>query len=146
MAKFSTGIFKPKNPQKFIGKHAARWRSSWELTLMNFLDINESVLYWSSEEIRIPYKHPFTNKITTYVPDFFVVSVDKNGKQNAEIIEIKPKSQSIIQEGKKTSQKNAVQVAINHCKWQAALAYCKKNNIGFRVMTEEQIYYQGKKK
>ena len=45
---------------------------------------------------KIPYRH-LTGKITNYVPDFMVQYQDKNGKTLIELIEIKPKAQTIVE-------------------------------------------------
>lgn len=144
MGKWAQGIYTPKNPQKYIGNHKPKYRSGWELTFMTFCDSNDSIIYWASESIRIPYKHPLTGKPTIYVPDFFVVYQNRFGKQVAEVVEIKPKKQSII-ESKVASAKDRMVVAINHAKWQAAMAYCKSQGLTFRVITEDDIFYNGRK-
>lgn len=144
MGKWAQGIYTPKNPQKYIGKHKPKYRSGWELTFMTFCDTNNSIIYWASEAMRIPYKHPLTGKPTIYVPDFFVVYQNKFGKQVAEVVEIKPKKQSII-ESKVASAKDRAIVAINHAKWQAAMAYCKSQGLVFRVITEDDLYHTGRK-
>lgn len=144
MGKWAQGVYVPKNPQKYIGNHKPRYRSGWELTFMTFCDGNENIIYWASESMRIPYKHPLTGKPTIYVPDFFVVYQNKFGKQVAEVVEIKPKKQSII-ESKVASAKDRMVVAINHAKWQAAMAYCKSQGLTFRVITEDDIFYNGRK-
>lgn len=142
MGKWAQGFYTPKNPQKYIGKHNPRYRSGWELTFMTFCDSHTNVLYWASEALRIPYKHPFTGKPTTYVPDFFVVYENKFGKKIAEVVEIKPKKQSII-ESKAASAKDRIVVAINHAKWAACSAYCKQNGYTFRVITEQDLFRNG---
>lgn len=144
MGKWAQGIYTPKNPQKYIGKHKPKYRSGWELTFMTFCDTNNSIIYWASEAMRIPYRHPLTGKPTIYVPDFFVVYQNKFGKQVAEVVEIKPKKQSII-ESKVASAKDRAIVAINHAKWQAAMAYCKTQGLTFRVITEDDIFRNGSK-
>lgn len=144
MGKWAQGIYTPKNPQKYIGNHKPKYRSGWELTFMTFCDSNDSIIYWASESIRIPYKHPLTGKPTIYVPDFFVVYQNRFGKQVAEVVEIKPKKQSII-ESKVASAKDRMVVAINHAKWTAAMAYCKSQGLTFRVITEDDIFYNGRK-
>ena len=84
-------------------------------------------------------------KYTVYVPDFFIVYVDKNGKKNAELIEVKPKSQTnIVDAGKSFAKKK--QVALNMAKWEAANAYAKQNKIRFRVLSEEQLFHNGTRK
>jgi hypothetical protein len=144
MGKWAQGIYTPKNPQKYIGNHKPKYRSGWELTFMTFCDNNDSIIYWASESMRIPYKHPLTGKPTIYVPDFFVVYQNRFGKQVAEVVEIKPKKQSII-ESKVANAKDRMVVAINHAKWMAAMAYCKSQGLTFRVITEDDIFYNGRK-
>jgi hypothetical protein len=144
MGKWAQGPYTVKNPQKYIGKGVPRYRSSWELSMMMFLDNNDNILHWASEAIKIPYKHPFTGKPTIYVPDFFVVYKNKHGKTLAEIVEIKPKKQSLI-ESKVANTKDRMVVAINHTKWAACSAYCKANGFSFRVITENELFYNGRK-
>jgi len=143
MAKWAQGTYVPKNPQKYVGKHTPRYRSGWELTFMTFCDSNNHVLYWASEAIAIPYRNPVTGKASNYIPDFFVVYQNKYGKQIAEMVEIKPKKQSLIES--KASAKDKLVVAVNHAKWQAASAYCKQQGYTFRVITEDDLFYNGRK-
>ena len=145
MAKYAQGIYTPKHPEKYIGKHSPKYRSGWELTFMTFCDTNRNVLYWASEALRIPYKHPLTGKPTIYIPDFFVVYQNKHGQKIAEVVEIKPKKQSII-ESKVSNAKDRIVVAINHSKWASAMAYCKAQGYTFRVITEDDLFYNGRNK
>ena len=144
MAKWAQGSFTPKNPHKYVGKHTPRYRSGWELVFMQFCDTNENIIQWASEAIKIPYKHPLTGKPTIYVPDFFVLYENKRGQQIAEIVEIKPKKQSLI-ESRTASAKDRAIVAVNHAKWAAAKAYCQRLGVTFRVITEDDIFYNGRK-
>lgn len=109
-----------------------------------FLDSNDNVLQWASESISIPYRNPLTGKQSMYVPDFLVTYKGPNGTTKAELIEIKPKSQSIIEE--KMKDRDRVIVAINYAKWAAAEKWAKQNGLTFRVINEDQIYHQGAKK
>ena len=145
MGNWAQGTFTPKNPQKYVGKHTPRYRSGWELTFMNFCDNNNSILYWASEAIAVPYRNPMTGKPSQYIPDFFVVYQNKHGRQIAEVVEIKPKKQSLI-ESKTASAKDRAIVAVNHAKWAAAMAYCKQQGYTFRVITEDDLFYNGKRK
>ena len=99
---------------------------------------------WASEAIAIRYRHPFTGKITSYVPDVFMRYRTKNNKICTEIIEIKPRKQSLI-EGRMTERDRMV-VAINHAKWQAARAWCQRAGIVFRVLNEDVMFRQTGKK
>ena len=144
MGKWAQGFYTPKNPQKYVGKHTPKYRSGWELTFMTFCDNNKHVIYWASEALRIPYRHPLTGKMTQYVPDFFVVYENKYGQQKAEVVEIKPKKQSLI-ESRVANAKDRMVVAINHAKWGAAMAYCKQQGYTFRVVTEDDLFYNGRR-
>ena len=143
MSKFAQGVFRPMNAEKYVGKGLPRYRSGWELAFMQFCDNNKHVLQWASESIVIPYRHPFTGKMTNYIPDFLVVYADKNGRQRAELVEIKPKKQSIIES--KASNRDRAVVAVNYCKWDAATKWCRRQGLTFRVITEEDIFRNGKK-
>ena len=145
MAKWAQGIYEVKNPAKYVGKHKPKYRSGWELTFMIFCDNNKSILYWASEALQIPYRNPFTGKQTVYIPDFFVVYENRNSQKIAEVVEIKPKKQSLI-ESKVANAKDRMVVALNHAKWQAAMAYCKRFGYTFRVVTEDDLFYNGRKK
>jgi hypothetical protein len=145
MANFAQGIYTPKHPEKYLGNHKPRFRSGWEMSFMMFLDNNDNILKWASESISIPYKHPMTGKTTMYIPDFFVLYQNKFGQQIAEVVEIKPKKQSLI-ESKKASMKDRMIVAINQAKWASATAYCKRMGMTFRVLTEENLFHQGSRK
>lgn len=140
---FQQGIFTPKNPDKYIGKHRPRYRSGWELTFMRMCDNHPSISGWASEAQRIPYRNPITGKMTHYVPDFFIVYTDKDGARNAECIEIKPKMQTL--ENAK-SQGEKYQAVINMAKWEAAQQWCKRNGVRFRVVTEEQLFNNPQKR
>ena len=143
MAKFAQGAYTVKNAGKYVGRGEPRYRSSWENVFMNFCDNNENVLQWASEPVRIPYRHPLTGKMTTYVPDFIVTYRGPNNTTRAELIEIKPKSQSIIED--RQSQRDRAVVAINYAKWAAAQAWCKQNGLTFRVITESDLFRNGRK-
>lgn len=144
MAKWAQNFYTPKNPDKYVGKKKPYYRSGWELVFMQFCDNNDSIIQWASEAIAIPYRNPLTGKPSQYIPDFFVLYQDKRGKQIAEVVEIKPKKQSLI-ESKTASAKDRAIVAVNHAKWAAAKAYCQRLGVTFRVITEDDIFYNGRK-
>jgi hypothetical protein len=93
----------------------------------------------------IPYRSPLDGKMHMYIPDFFVVYQNKYGKQLAEVVEIKPKKQSLI-ESRTASARDRAVVAINHAKWAAANAYCKMQGFAFRVITEDDLFRNGTRK
>ncbi len=144
MPKFANGKYQLTNPSKYAGTKAPTYRSGWEHTFMRFCDNNSSVINWASEPVQIPYRNPLSGKQTIYVPDFLIMYQDKKGKKRAELIEIKPKSQTLVNE--KTNQRDKLSIAINHAKWEAAAKWCKLKGLRFRVVTEDDIYHTGKRR
>ena len=136
-ANYSQGFYTILNPDKYIGNGTPKYRSGWELTFMRFCDNHPSVISWGSECVRIPYRNPFTGKDTFYVPDF-LVTYSRNGSKVAELVEIKPKAQAVMELARSQQEKAAV--ALNMAKWQAAKVWCKRMGATFRVLTEEDIY------
>ncbi len=141
MANFRQGQYEVRNTTKYVGKGTPRFRSGWEMTFMMFLDSNENVLQWASESISIPYRHPLTGKMSMYIPDFLVTYRGPRDTVRAELIEIKPKKQSLL-EGK-MSERDRMVVAVNYAKWDAATKWAKQHGLSFRVITEDDIFRQG---
>jgi hypothetical protein len=145
MAKFAQGRFEMKNPSKYVGTKTPLARSSWEFVFMRMLDEHQGVEKWASESIQIPYRDPLTGKYTIYVPDFFITYVDKNGAKHAEVVEVKPASQTLLANVGK-SVYNQQHYIKNMAKWEAATKWCKQQGIKFRVVNEEHIFHQGSKR
>jgi hypothetical protein len=142
--KFAKGKYAVENPEKYIGLGTPTYRSSWELTFMRFCDHNPSVHQWASESIKIPYRDPLTGKATVYIPDFFIVYLDKNHKKHAELIEIKPANQMLIEKVGKNPY-NQAQFVRNQVKWKMASIWAAQNGCKFRVINEHDIFHSGKK-
>lgn len=144
MGKWAQGIYEIQNQQKYVGAKKPRYRSGWELTMMRFCDNHDKVLKWASESIQIPYRNPFTGKQTVYIPDFFIMYQGRDGQPTAELIEIKPMKQTTLQEAGRSRRDQAAAV-LNQAKWAAAAAYCKRMGIKFRVITEADMFHNGRK-
>jgi hypothetical protein len=143
--KFAKDVYKVRNPEKYVGGRPPVYRSSWELTFMQFCDNNPSVQQWASEPVKIPYRDPLTGKQTVYVPDFLIVYLDKNMKTHTEMVEIKPANQMLKEKVGKNPY-NQAQYVKNMAKWEAAGAWCRNQNIRFRVINERDIFHNGRKK
>ena len=141
MSKFAQGVYHVTNPLKYVVKREPRYRSGWELAFMRFCDTNDNILQWASESIVIPYRHPLTGKMTNYVPDFLITYRTRDNRMCAEVIEIKPKKQSVIES--KASARDRAVVAVNYSKWDAATKWCRRQGLQFRVITEDDIFRQG---
>lgn len=138
------GFFKPKNPQKYKGDPTnIVFRSSWELKLMMYLDIHNDVVKWGSEEIIIPYRSPIDNKIHRYFVDFIVTKINKDGKKETVLIEVKPFRQTKEPiKPKKMSKKFLTEVkdwGVNTAKWKAAEEFCKNRGWQFKIFTEYEL-------
>jgi TnsA endonuclease N terminal len=138
MANFRQGTYEVRNTDKYVGKGKPRYRSGWEMTFMMFLDSNDNVINWASEPLSIPYRHPLTGKMTMYVPDFIITYKGPNNTRKTELIEIKPKNQSVV-EAKMKDREKAV-IAVNYAKWDQAVKWARQNGITFRVITEQDIF------
>jgi len=136
--KWHQGKFTQTNPAKYSGKGDQTFRSSWERTFMQFCDTNDSVLAWASESIKIPYFNPIKQKQSIYVPDFVIVYLDSNGNKKAELVEIKPLSQTDPGKAKRLNEK--MQVAVNYAKWEQAKHWAESRGMTFRILNEGDIY------
>lgn len=146
MGKFKQGYFQPRNPEKYVGDVTKiRYMSSWELSFQRFLDGNPNILRWSSECIAIPYLKPTDGKIHRYYPDFWIEYINKDGEILQEVLEIKPKSQAGGKSVGRMTLYEKAQYAINLAKWESCKRFCDQRGITFRILTEQELFNQGKK-
>lgn len=143
MSRFASGKYAILYPEKYVGKKSPTYRSSWEWHFMKMCDTNPAIQKWASEAISIPYRCPITGKQTIYVPDFFIQYVDKTSKMHVELIEIKPRNQTVFEKVGK-NKNNQIEYTRNVAKWRAAQAWCKAQGITFRVVNEQDIFANGK--
>jgi hypothetical protein len=135
------GQYIPRNPTKYVGKYPLIMRSSWERVLAQWLDMNPKIVAWSSESIVIKYFNPVKNRVARYYPDFFVQL--ENGKQI--IIEVKPYKETHppYKKGKKSKKTLLYESntwSVNQAKWKAAVKWCSKMSMEFKIMTEKEIF------
>lgn len=105
---------------------------------MSFLDTHPNVIQWGSECVRIPYVNPLTGKSTIYIPDFLIKYQDKKGSQRVELLEVKPRKETVMEAAK--SRRDKAFVILNTAKWRAAQIWCAKNGVTFRVLNEDAIF------
>lgn len=139
-----SGIFRPSNPQKYVGDHTnIIYRSSWEARCMDWFDKNPNIISWASEEVIVPYVSPVDGKWHRYFPDFLVKMKGKDGKTKTMMIEVKPKRQAQPPKPmKRVTKRYITEVAtygVNQAKWKAAEEYCKDRTWEFRVITEDDL-------
>jgi hypothetical protein len=139
-----SGKFTPKNPQKYVGDHKnIIYRSSWECKVMSWLDKDDNIISWASEELIVPYISPVDGRWHRYFPDFLVKTKTKDGSLKTLLIEVKPKKQTIPpkQRNKLTKQyiNEVTTWGVNQAKWKAANEYCIDRNWEFKVVTEHDL-------
>jgi hypothetical protein len=158
---YHQGNFVPSNKDKVMKLNSfggIYYRSSLEKKFMTYLDINESIIRWSSEMLEIPYTSKeviggeVVYKNRRYYPDFYYEM--KSGDQIKMVVaEVKPKSEYndviLFREGKfvipkdpstkklknleykfKMSQKNSA-------KWETMIEFCQKKGYEFIIITDE---------
>ena len=81
---------------------------------------------------------------TVYVPDFFIQYKDKNGKHKVELIEIKPSTQAMRESLGKNKQ-NPKPYVLNMAKWEVQESMQSPKGISFRVITEKELFHQGRR-
>lgn len=148
MTKYYQGIYTPKNPKKYKGDASnIVYRSGWEKKVFNWLDTNDNILWWSSEEVVIPYKSPVDGKWHRYFPDILASVKSIDGRNKTYLIEIKPKAQ--VKEPKKQTRitkryiNEVCTYGINTAKWKAARIFCEDKGWDFMILTEDELF--GKK-
>ena len=112
---------------------------------MQYCDLTESILKWSSEEIIVPYRSPVDGKVHRYFVDFWIKAKNSQGLEECMLIEIKPKKMTTqpITEGKKMTRNKINEIRdwmVNSSKWEAARAFCADRGWKFKILTEEEIF------
>ena len=139
-----SGLFKPKHPEKYVGDPTnIVYRSSWEAKVMSWLDNNDSIITWASEELFIPYISPVDNRWHRYFPDFLVKFRTKDNKLSTMMLEVKPKKQTAQPESQKRKTKQFINEVktwgVNQAKWKAASEYCLDRGWEFKLITEDHL-------
>jgi|TARA_B100001250_G_scaffold371705_1_gene356687 hypothetical protein len=144
MAESIKSRFKPLHPSKYQGNpDNIICRSSWERKFCQWCDRNNSIIYWASEEISIPYVSPKDNRVHRYYPDFVIKVKEKNSKIKTYVVEVKPKKQTLPPKPRKRVSKSYIYECttyeVNKAKWKAASEYCKDHLIEFKIVTEDEL-------
>jgi hypothetical protein len=139
-----SGLFKPKHPEKYVGDPTnIVYRSSWEVKVMSWLDNNDSIITWASEELFIPYISPVDNRWHRYFPDFLVKYRTKDNKLSTMMLEVKPKKQTAQPDPQKRKTKQFINEVktwgVNQAKWKAASEYCLDRGWEFKLITEDHL-------
>ena len=138
------GIFSPKFPQKYKGDVSKIiWRSTWELRVMKWLDMNINVIEWNSEEVVIPYFDPTKGKYRRYFPDFVIRVRLPDNRIKTYMLEVKPLYQTKEPQKKKRVTKKYINEvtawSTNEAKWNQAKEYCADRGWEFKLITEKEL-------
>lgn len=142
--KFLQGVFSPKNPRKYRGNPTQIiYRSSWERKFMDYCDLKDSIVEWSSETTVVPYRYDVDNKVHRYFIDFRITVSEKNGKLQTYLVEIKPSKKTKPPKQPKRRTKNYIYESLdyvkNQNKWTAARKYAEDRGWKFIVLTENDL-------
>ena len=108
-------------------------------------------MFWNSEKISIPYKHPINRdkntglpKTSRYYPDFLITVQESPTVVRKYLIEVKPYKETIPPKPRKNKKMKTrlyedKSWAINSAKWKAAERYCKRMGYKFVKITEKEL-------
>ena len=137
------GRFYPKHPLKYKGDpNKIIYRSSWEVRVMKYLDENDGVVWWVSEEMNVKYISPVDGRVHRYFPDFVVKVRRKDNSSTIFMLEVKPEAQTKLRQPKRVTKQyinEAATYAVNQAKWKYAEEFCKDHGWVFRVVTEKDL-------
>jgi hypothetical protein len=144
MSYYTQGVFKPKNPAKYKGTQPICYRSRPELLLMNWFDIKNNIIEWTSESVIIPYVKPTDGQVHRYFIDFSCKFKNPDNTITKYIIEYKPfkQTQLPVKTAKKSERTFIVETmnyAINRSKWKAAEDYARHKGMKFIIVTEKEL-------
>ena len=154
--KYKQGLFIPKNKEKVIklnNQGGLYYRSGLEQKLMIYLDINENVVHWNTELIKIPYmKHAWNNKLLEmalsehlYYPDFYYELKRADGSISRVVAEVKPFKDTKPPQLKvdptpkqiKNFEYSLKEYAKNCDKWKYCIEWCKNKGFEFTIITDK---------
>ena len=138
------GKFTPKHPEKYVGDvKGIVYRSLWERNTFRWIDANDSIVAWNSEEVVIPYICGTDNKLHKYYMDLWF----KTAEGKTYIVEIKPKGQTQPPKSPKRKTRRYIKESLtyvkNQSKWKAASEFAADNGLTFQVWTEDTLKAMG---
>ena len=131
-SRFKQGYIRRDSCKKYFGEGPIIFRSSYERKFVAWLESCDKVSRWTSENVSIPYLW-VDGKMHRYYPDYFVEMVDGSRI----LVEIKPYNQT--HQPVNVNEYNLREWSKNKSKWEAALEFCKRNNMKFQIITEKTI-------
>lgn len=110
---------------------------------MDYCDLKDSIVEWSSETTVVPYRYDVDNKVHRYFIDFRITVSEKDGKLQTYLVEIKPSKKTKPPKQPKRRTKNYIYESLdyvkNQNKWTAARKYAEDRGWKFIVLTENDL-------
>jgi hypothetical protein len=122
---------------------------------MVYLDNNEKIVFWGSENIKIPYQktewvsesQEYRTTEHTYYPDFYYELKREDGSLSKVVAEVKPYSETIepvLKSNPTSKQLKNFEYALkmynkNLSKWSYMIDYCQKKGFEFIIITEKLL-------
>lgn len=110
---------------------------------MDYCDLKESIVEWSSESTVVPYRYDVDGKTHRYFIDFRITVRERDGRMQTYLVEIKPKKKTQPPKQPKRRSKTYVYESLeyvkNKNKWEAAKKYAEAKNWKFIVLTEAEL-------
>ena len=134
------GKYTPKNKKKYKGDASkVVYRSMWERQTFRWIEKNDDIIEWNSEDVIIPYLCETDNKMHRYYIDLYFMT--RNGRKY--LIEIKPEKQTRppnkrIKNKAKVIKEQLIYIK-NMSKWKAAKKFAEDNDCEFQIWTEKTL-------
>ena len=160
---YNQGNYVPKNKDKVLklnNNGGVYFRSSWEKKIMTWLDLNEKIIKWGAECMKIPYQMThFDNGDTRvkehcYYPDFYYEMRLQNDDLKQVVVEVKPMKEYnmvlALNEGRlsvpedkgkklKNFEYDLKMAYKNKQKWETMINWCKLKGYEFIIITEDHL-------
>ena len=156
--KYKQGLYTPNNKDKVIklnSQGGLYYRSGLEQKMMIYLDMNENIVNWGAEHLRVPYtktewlseKQEFKTSEHSYYPDFYYELRRSDGTTSRVVAEVKPHSETIqpkLPDNPTSKQLKNFEYALkmynkNLSKWKAMIEYCERKDFEFIIITEQHL-------
>ena len=157
-SQYHQGLYVPKNKDKVIKLNSQGglfYRSGLEQKMMIYLDNNEKISMWGSENLKVPYTktewlseaQEYKTSEHTYYPDFYYEMKREDGSVSKVVAEVKPYSETIepvLKQNPTAKQLKNFEYALkmynkNLPKWSYMIDYCQRKGFEFIIITEKLL-------
>lgn len=156
--KYNQGIYYPNNQDKVIklnNKGGLYYRSGLEHKMMVYLDMNDDIIFWGAENIKVPYEKTewlsdeqrFKTTEHCYYPDFYYEMRLSDSSIKRVVAEVKPYSETVspqLPKNPTSKQLKNFEYSLkmynkNLSKWKSMLEFCQIKGFEFIILTEKVL-------